>query len=94
MTTACKGSGAAMTRQDNPDGEVRVQVDAETVHQSVNDLRKSLTLILAYAQMLQRRSRQGVSSTPAQVDRSADVICRATADMIHELKKLEDACDG
>ena len=81
-------------RQDSPNGGARTQVDAETVHQSIDDLRKSLTLIFAYAQMLQRRTRQGVSSTPAQVDRSADVIARAAAEMIHDLKKLEDACEG
>ena len=81
-------------QQNTPDGDVRALVDTETVHQSIDHLRKSLTMILAHAQMLQRRTQQGVPSTPAQVDRSADVISRAAADMIDELKKLEDACDG
>ena len=82
-----------MMRQDNPDGGMRTQVDAETVHQSIDDLRKSLTVISAYAQFLQRQSRRGESLTPVEVEKRAQVIARAARHMVDDLKTLEDACE-
>ena len=82
-----------MMRPDNPDGRMRVQVDAETVHQSIDDLRKSLTVIYAYAQFLQRQGQRGMPLMPAEVEKRGHVIASAAMDMIDELKKLEDACD-
>ena len=83
-----------MMRRDVSDGGMGRQVSAETVHQSIDDLRKSLTVVFAYAQFLQRQGRRGEPLTPAEVEKRAQVIASAATDMIHELKKLEDACEG
>lgn len=80
--------------QDNPDGEMRAQVDAETVRHSIDDLRKSLTVIYAYAQFLQRQGRRGDPLPRAEVEKRAQVIADAAMDMIDDLKQLEDVCDG
>ena len=80
-------------QRDNPDGEVHAQVATETVHQSIDDLRKSLTVIFAYAQFLQRQGRRGTQLTPADVEKRAQVITGAAMDMIDDLNKLEDACE-
>ena len=78
--------------QNNPNGERHAQVDVQTVHQSIDDLRKSLTIVLAYAQFLQRQGRRGPQLPPAELEKRAQVIASASIDMIDELKKLEDAC--
>ena len=80
-------------QQNTPDGKVRAQVGVETVHQSIDDLRKSLTVIYAYAQFLQRQGQRGMQLTPAEVEKRGHMIASAAMDMIDELKKLEDACD-
>ena len=82
-----------MMRPDNPNGKARAQVGVETVHQSIDDLRKSLTVIFAYAQFLQRQGRRGDPLPRAEVEKRAQVIADAAMDMIDDLKKLEDACD-
>ena len=82
-----------MMRQNSPDGHVHAHVATKTVHQSIDDLRKSLTVISAYAQFLQRQGRRGTQLTPAEVEKRAQVIAGAATDMIDDLKKLEDACE-
>ena len=82
-----------MMRQKSPDGEVHAQVATETVHESVDDLRKSLTVIYAYAQILQRQSGRGTQLPPAEVEKRAQVIASAARHMVEDLNKLEDACE-
>ena len=53
------------------------EVDAETVQQSIDDLRKSLTVIFAYAQFLQREGQRGVPLTSAEVEKRAHAIASA-----------------
>ena len=82
-----------MKRQGNPNGEMHPQVDVETVHQSIDDLRKSLTVIYAYAQFLERQSGRGTQLAPAEVEKRAQMIASAARGMIDDLKKLEDVCE-
>jgi hypothetical protein len=79
-----------MERQ-NPDSRVIAMIDRDPVDQAIQDLRTSLTAAYAHAQLMQRRHRRGVPSSPQQVDRAAGVIARSCSDMIQRLVDLEDS---
>ena len=69
-----------------PDGFVR----ADDVRQAIDDLRRSLTVVYAQAQLLQRRNRRGVPPTLDQLERSANALALAAATMIHTVHELEE----
>lgn len=73
-----------------PDGFVR----ADDVRRAINDLNRSLTVIYAQAQLMQRRNRLGIPPTPDQLERSANALALAAVTMIHDLKELEERCSS
>lgn len=71
-----------------PGGFVR----ATDVHQAIDELRRSLTVIYAQAQLMQRRNRLGTPPTSAQLETSANAIALAAVTMNHDIQKLEERC--
>jgi hypothetical protein len=77
-----------MERQHPVDPD-SVQMERERLEAWVYALNRSLTAAWAYAQLLERRSRNGESPTAEQVDRAASVIATACEEMNLTLRDLE-----
>ena len=74
---------------DQPREHRSYLVSTEQMENSILELRLSLTAVYAYAQLLERRSRNGTPSTPQQVDIAAGAISAACEDMIATFHELE-----
>ena len=77
---------------NEPNGTPGGFVRSADVREAIAELRLSLTVIYAQAQLMQRRNRSGTPPTPAQMKTGADAIALAAATMIHDLHTLEDHC--
>lgn len=67
--------------------------EREPLEREILALRLSLTAAWAHAQLLERRARQGVVSTPGAVERSSGMISAACDAMSRAILRMEDALE-
>ena len=88
MNYSPPGAGAEDMQQDD---QHRVQTPAEdALQESIASLLRSLTVVLACTQLIQRQSQRHEDVTPELVNSRVAMIEAAATDMIKTLRHLED----